>query len=122
LKVLELLGQELVVPGRVLRQAIVGDCEGPSLRGVKMFDRDGRHIGPSEFRRGKNPAMTGDHGSSGIDQHRYIEAKTRNAIRDLPNLLAAVQRRVLRIEPQPRDRLVMDGQFEIKTRSVIILG
>src|SRR5262249_516530 len=112
-KLSQLLGQELAVPGRVLRQAIVGDCKSASLRGVKMFDRDDRNFGPSQFLRRKTPAMAGDHGSFGIDQHRHIEAETCNAIGDLPNLLAAMQPRVFRIEPQMRNRLVTDVQFTI---------
>ncbi len=38
--------------------------------------------------------MTGNHGSSGIDQYRHIEAETRNAIGDLPYLLAAMKPRI----------------------------
>ncbi len=42
-KLLGLLCQELVVPGSVLRQPVVGDCEGAPLGAIKMFDRDGWH-------------------------------------------------------------------------------
>src|SRR5205823_1234007 len=45
-----------------------------------------------------------------IDQHRHIEAETRDALGDLPHLLAAVQPRVLWIKLQCHDRFVADGQ------------
>jgi hypothetical protein len=34
--------QEPVVPGRVFRQAVVGNRKGTPLRGIEMFDRDHR--------------------------------------------------------------------------------
>src|SRR5438105_14364175 len=45
-----------------------------------------------------------------IDQHRHIEAETRDALGDLPHLFAAVQPGVLWIKLQCHDRFVADGQ------------
>src|ERR1700746_1283002 len=58
-ELLELLPQQPVVPGRVFRQAVVGNCKGTSLRGIEMLDRDHRDLAPAELLRRQNPAMAG---------------------------------------------------------------
>ena len=51
-----------------------------------MFDRDHRDLGPAERLRRQNPAVARDNALLRIDQHRYIEAETRDAIGDLQHL------------------------------------
>lgn len=83
--------------------------KGAPLRGIEMFDRDHQDLGPAELLRRQNPAVARDNALLRIDQHRYIEAETRDAIGDLQHLFAAMQPRVLWIKPQCHDRLIADG-------------
>ena len=89
-KILELLGEQPVVPGGDFGQAVVGDHEGAGLRRGEVIEAQGRHLGQAELAAGQQPAVPGDDVAVAIDQDRDIEAEGLDAVGDLPDLLFAV--------------------------------
>jgi len=89
-KVLELLGQQLVVPGRDLGQPVIGDHEGAGLGRSQVIEAQGGHLGDAEFAGGHEPAMPTNHVAMAVDEDRDIKTEDLDAIGDLPDLLFAV--------------------------------
>src|SRR5262249_4294860 len=109
-KVLQLLGQQPVVPGRDLGQPVIGDHEGADLRWRQIIKANNRKLGHPERRRRLDTTMPGDYVELGIDQHRHIETKGLDALDDLPDLRPAVTPWVRGVRFQSVDWLVCNGQ------------
>jgi hypothetical protein len=93
-EVLELLGQQPVVPGGDLGQPVVGDRKGASLGRGQVIETERRYLAAAELAASEQPAVTGDHVELGIDEHRDVKAEGLDAVGDLPDLLLAVEPRV----------------------------
>ena len=117
-EVLELLRQQLVVPGGDLGQPVVGDHEGAGLRGGQVIEAEGRHLGNAELAAGEQPAVPGDHVAVAIDQDRHVEAESLDAVGDLPDLLLAVPARVGRIRLQIFDPTINNPQINSRCRPI----
>jgi hypothetical protein len=101
----QLFCQQPVIPDGILSQPIVGNHEGPYLCVAQMIEPDGWYLAEAQIFACQHPALPGYHSERGINQDRHIETKRLDAPRDLPNLPAAVNARILWIERQPRNRL-----------------
>ena len=109
-ELLELLGQQPVVPGGDFGQPVIGDHEGAGLRRGQVIEAQCRHLGHAELAAGEQPAMPGDHIAVAVDQDRDIEAEGLDAVGDLPDLLLGVAPRVCRVRFQLVDATVNDVQ------------
>ena len=59
-----------------------------------MIEAKRRYLGPTELSTGQKPAVTRHHVVVAIDQNRDIEAKSPDAVGDLPDLLLTVESRI----------------------------
>jgi hypothetical protein len=107
-EVLELLGQQPVVPGGDLGQPVVGDHEGAGLGRGQVIEAEGRYLREVEFAGSEQATMPGDDLARAIDQDRDIEAEDPDAFGNLPDLLLAVAPRVGRIRGELVNRSVDD--------------
>jgi len=89
-EVLELLGQQAVVPRGDLGQPVVGDHERAGLGRAQVFEAQRRHLGPAEFAGGQEPAMPANHVAMAVNQDRDIKTENLDALGNLPDLLFAV--------------------------------
>ena len=87
---LQLLGQQVLVPAGVQRQLVVGEHIGPLLGRRHGLDADAGHRRHAEELRRLDPAMAGEDGVLGVDQHRVGEAEGPDALGDLADLLLRV--------------------------------
>jgi len=85
-KVLELLGQQLVIPGRDLGQPIIGDHEGAGLGRRQVIEAQSWDFSHAELTAGEQPAVPTDHVALAIDQHGNIKTEDPDAAGDLPDL------------------------------------
>src|SRR6202023_2348196 len=94
---LELFAEHPLVPRRVLGQAVVGDQEGHALRLGEMAQLDSRYRVPSHLARGQEASMTSDDFLLVIDQERHVESKRLDALRNLADLLVAMNPGISRV-------------------------
>ena len=99
-EVLELLGEQPVVPGGDLGQPIVSDHERAGLGRAQVIEAEGRYFGNPKRTTGEQPAMPGNHPEFGVDQHWHNEAKSLDAAGYLADLLRAVPPGVGRVRFQ----------------------
>src|SRR5215469_12841288 len=59
-EVLELFGEQPVVPGRELAQPVVTNPKSPLLGRGQVIEAQGRHLGHSEFAGGQEATLPGD--------------------------------------------------------------
>jgi hypothetical protein len=71
-----------------------------------VIEVQGRHLAPTERAAGEQPPVTGDDPAVMIDQDRDVEAERFDTIRDLLDLLFAVDPRVLGVWLKFFDRSV----------------
>src|ERR1700730_12591410 len=97
-------GQCGVVPGRSVRELVVGQHVSSGLRLGQVLEPDDRDFGALiEFRR-LVAAMAGYDLLVPVEQNRRVEAEGGNAAGDCPDLLAAVLARIGRIGLELHDR------------------
>jgi hypothetical protein len=97
-QLLQLFGEQSVVPGRVLRQAIVGNDEGLPLGLTEVIHADGGYLVQAEYLGRQEPAMPGDYPAARVDQQRHDEAESLYAARDLIDLCRTMNAGISRIE------------------------
>jgi hypothetical protein len=76
-----------IVPGRVVRQTVVGNAERAGLSLGEMRKADNRDLLQAYLLTSLRPSMSGQNGQVFVDQNRNIEAKGLDAARNLRNLL-----------------------------------
>ena len=97
-------GQCGVVPGRSIRELVVGQHVSSGLRLAQVLEPDDRDFGALiEFRR-LVAAMAGYDLLVPVDQNRRVEAEGGDTAGDRPDLLAAVLARIGRIGLELHDR------------------
>ena len=95
-QVVELQGEEFLVPAGVLGQLVVGQDVGTPLQFGHVGQPDNRHrLEPQEFGR-RDPAVAGQDSALIVDQHRVGEAKLLDAPGDLADLPVGVLARIAR--------------------------
>src|SRR5262249_22142368 len=107
-KVSQLLGEQTVIPGRILGQLVIGDHEGADLSWRQVIEANRRDLGHTERRRTQDTAMPADHAAIAIDEDRNIEAEHSDAFGDLSDLFLAVPTCIGWIRPQRIDQAVFD--------------
>jgi hypothetical protein len=102
------IAQQRLVPGRVLRDAVVGEPQRLLLRGGEMPQHDRRHLLDAERHRGLEPAVTGDQHAVLVDQQRVGEAEGQHAGLDLLDLRGGVHAGIAGMRAQLRHRAQQD--------------
>ena len=102
------IAQQRLIPGRVLRDAVVRQAQGVFLGRGEMPQHDHRHLGDAERHRGFEPPVAGDKLARFIHQQRVCEAERQHAGFDLLQLLSRVQPGVAGVRTQFRDRAQHD--------------
>ena len=100
--------QQRLVPGRVLRDAIVGEAQRLLLRRGQVAQHDHRHLGHAERHRSLEPTVPRDQHAILIHQQRVGEPEGQHAGLDLLELLGAVDARVAGMRAQLRHRTQQD--------------
>ena len=108
-QLLQLAGEQRLVPGAELGQLVVGDAVGPPLRLGQVVEHDHRRLGQPELRRRQDAAVPGDHLAVAGDEHRHRPAELRHRAGDLRDLVGAVGLRVPRIGLQALERPRLDA-------------
>ena len=104
----ERIAQQRLVPGRVLRDAVVGEPQRLLLRAGQMPERDRRHLLDAERHGGLEPAVAGDQHAGLVHQQRVGEAEGQHAGLDLLDLRGAMHARVAGVRAQLRHRAQQD--------------
>ena len=103
-EVLQLFGQDLLVPAGIQSELVVGQNVSPLLgRAHPLETKAGHLVHPEELCRG-DTAMPCENGVVVVDQHRVGEAEAADRVSDLPNLLFTVCARVARPRAKCRER------------------
>ena len=100
---LELLPEALAVPGRELREPVVGDHEGAASALGEMVERDRRNFGKAEAPRREDAPVAGDDPAVGVDQDGHVEAEGFDAVGDAADLPGGMKAGVARIGRQSVD-------------------
>ena len=116
-ELLQLLGQQPVIPGSDLRQPIVGDHEGPLLRLGEMLKANGRDLAPSQTACRLQAPVARNHFAIGADEDRDVEPERLDAVGDLTDLLWAMLARVAGIRLQALNRHIFDRQRQPPRRA-----
>jgi hypothetical protein len=97
-EVLKLLRENLLVPGSIQCQLVVGEHVGPFLRGRHVFDPQARDAAqPKKFRSGY-AAVPGQYAVVRVDQHWIDKTELIDPAGELPDLFRRMDPRV----PAPR--------------------
>ena len=105
---MQLLGEQLVVPGRDLGQPVVGDHEGSPLRLAQMLETNGRDFAQSRALGREQPPVACNDATACVDQHRDVETEALDAFGQTTQLPGAMNARVFRTRDQRVDREIAD--------------
>ena len=108
-QLLQLAGEQRLVPGAELGQLVVGDPVGPPLLLGQVVEHDHRRLGQPELRGRQDAAVPGDHLAVARHQHRHRPAELRHRARDLRDLVRPVRLGVPRIGLQALERPSLDA-------------
>ena len=99
-QLLQLEGEQLLVPAGVEGELIVGQHIGPLLGRRQMADAKAGRRRHAEFARRLGAAVPGENAIVAVDQHRVGEAEAADAFGDLADLFARMNSCVARPGPQ----------------------
>ncbi len=103
-QLLQLAGEQRLVPGAELGQLVVGQTVGLPLLLGQVVEHDHRRLGQPELRGRQDAAVPGDHLAVARHQHRHRPAELRHRAGDLRDLVRPVRLGVPRIGLQALER------------------
>src|SRR5207248_8512404 len=89
-EILELLGEQPLVPLGILGEPVIGDYQGAALRFAEPIEHDRRDLGPAELDAGEEPTMSSNQVALAVDEGRDGKAEGLDRSSELFDLLSAV--------------------------------
>ncbi len=102
--------EQVVIPGGVLADLVVGQDQRAALRVAQVIQRDDRHLGHAQLTSRQQTTVSGDHIVVAIDQDRRAPAEFANAGGDLCDLGLRMLLGIAGIGNQRIDRSVVELQ------------